>query len=183
MKYCLLLALSVGIAGAAQPSDTVIKVTDEISYVIPRGSPVRYERTGEFYTVEYKGNFPLTGHYSYGYVTDNPADDATYGELQLLFTVSPASAARLPYWQRDRPVREIYIRNPDRFVQIVVGPYNLEKLRRREIKQINGVITIVVDKFETSIDCDHQTSSAEFVSVHGKPDRKVASVVAGGITC
>ena len=180
--FSLLLLASSAVAAATAP-DRTVRVSDDVEYVIPAGSPVTYRRTGEFYTVYYNGELRLTGNYSYGYVTDDPQDDGTYGDLELSFTIVEQDARQLPYWSRDHPPREIYIRNPDRFAQQVIGRTDIARLRAKEIKRVSGTATIHARNLQTTIDCDQQSTSVEFVFWQNVKNRRVASMLADQPGC
>ena len=180
MKVLLLLLFVATAAVAANAAGHLIHADAGVTFVVPSQSPVRYERTGKYGVVHYAGRFPLTGNYVYGYVTENPEEDVHFGDLELTFTVSQSAAERLPYWTDREPVREIAIRNSERFAKDVVGQKNIDLLRAHRIERVRGTATIVVDQFRTSVECDHQTSSARFVRSILAPknvaDRQLADV-------
>jgi len=183
MKLILLLGIAITAAATAHAAGKLIHADADVTFVVPSNSPAQYERTGEYGVLHYAGRFPLKGHYVYGYVTENPEEDVHFGELELEFTVSQSTAERLPYWTDGSPVREITIRNAERFARDVVGPANIAKLKAHRIERVSGTATIVVDQFETSVECDHQTSSARFVRAVLVPERVAEKRLASASGC
>ena len=167
------LALFVACSAAASQPLQFVHVSKEVDYVVPADSPVKFQSIGKYDTVTYAGQFLLTGRYTYGFVPDNP-EEGVQNQLELTFTLSKHDAGKLPYWIRDRPIREIDIRNPDQFARKVIGQENLARLKAKKILQVSGIATIEVRGLQTTIECDHQSTSVEFVARHRTEVRKVA---------
>lgn len=170
---------------AATTRDHIVQVNQDISYVVPNTSPVRYQAAADYDTVDWSGQFELTGNYSYGYLSNDPKDDS-YKQRELSFTISRQQAERLPYWQTPKrlpAITEIQIRNPDRFADHIISAKDLERLRAREILSVDGTATIEVRNLRTTIVCDHQEDSVEFVRPHSIEGTKVALVVVDEPAC
>ncbi len=173
MKILSLFLFAASTLASASVADTYVR-TPNITYVIPASSPLRAGKIGEFNTVHYKGSVEITGEYTYGFADAIPEEDVEEA-LALTFTMDEAGAKQLPYWDRDGPERDIWIRNDKDFAQAVVSADDLARLASKEIRQVSGTVTISVRDVETTIDCDKQTTSADFVSVRGQKDPRVAT--------
>ena len=164
MKAIGLLLLLVTCVAAA--SDVrLVHVSKEIDFAIPAKSPVTSWKLKKYDTVEYKGQFVVSGTYEYGWLTDDPSDEDNYGFKSLTFLADPESAKLFPYWTRDKVARpELEIRNPTAFARSIISNKQLKLLNSRKINSISGNTTIWVRALRTTVECDHQINSAEFVS-------------------
>ncbi len=142
-----------------------VKVDNQVVYEIPIGSPVGHGTVGEFGVVEYQGRFKVSGHYEYGYVTDDPDADASYGEKEFAFILDGPSASQLPYWTRDGRIQELDFRNRDDFINAVIPKRELEKLSAHKITSVSGIATVWAEKLQTSVECDRQHNSAWFSAI------------------
>lgn len=129
--------------------------------VIPAGSSLRVTFPEHpRHNATFSGRLTLTGTYELkGY-----GDDAWV----TLWPDSKAQAT-LPYWRNwweGRPT-EISLENGWAFAQAVVGKNDLHRLKADEEHSVRGQITIIVDEYQTIIECDSAHYSARFVSVVG----------------
>lgn len=129
------------------------------SIVIPDGSSLAFRSFDkDNIAVHFSGRIELSGIYFYG---DNVFDSPDNGKA-VYFKPDRASMARLPYFiQRGRP-DDIFLSNPAAFARAVV-PHGMTM--RKAAPYATGHITIIVDRFEASIECDAPNYTARFVSV------------------
>jgi hypothetical protein len=175
MRIAPLVLAALFSATVSASAELKIRTSKEVEFVIPADSPVRYLRTGQYDVVHYSGQFVLSGRFSYGHYTDDPKEVDWYNERFLTFEISSEDAKRLPYWTRDGAIRDIQIRNPDRFAAQIIGKTDLELLRTRKINHVSGRATILVKNVQTQVECDHQYTSVEFVSVSQLFEHRVAT--------
>jgi hypothetical protein len=134
-------------------------VTTIASIVVPPGSKLELlssvSPTGDIQAA-FRGQVTLSGIYKVeGYGADT------------MLTLWPDRNSRdsLPHWQdRDVP-EEMDLSNGWAFAKAVVPSDKLRGLRSGKLKSVKGRVTIIADKYETSIDCDVVSASARFVSV------------------
>lgn len=174
-------ALSMSEGSHTRP--TVIQAPEGVQYIVPASSPVRFDHLGKHGTAYFSGTLYLTGKYTYGYVTDNPEADATYGRLFLDFEISKKEAQMLPYWKTVGPIRNVYIRNNAQFIRKVVGSRQLSKLKGNKIRKITGTITIKVDKLKVWVECDAPHVSVKFLSIKHSSGKHTASTLARYVPC
>lgn len=146
-----------------------IHVDDGVDYVVPGDSPVTFVALGDRSggdggVATFKGRFVLEGAYEYGYVTDDPAKDATYGQLILQFVPDPAMQRRLPQWKQRGMVDSVWFVNEKALVEAIIDPRTLAALRRGDTRSVRGHASVVVENLRLSIDCDKASYSAAFVS-------------------
>ncbi len=154
--------LSHGSYAAEAPS---VHVADGLDYAVPSKSPVQFASLGKFGVATFRGRFVMSGTYHYGYLTDDPRADATYGVLELYFLPDENVAAQLPYWVQRKPVHEIRFRNDNAFVRAVITPETIEVLKKKQVFSVEGRTSIVVSDYQASVECDYPTYSVLFVSV------------------
>lgn len=185
MKIAFFIAIFIsGVATAATPHKMPVRSPGGLEYVIPAGSPVHFRKFGRHDAAYYTGSFYLTGRYTYGYVTEDPEADATYGRIFLNFKISTQEAKKLPYWRRDGPIiRNIYIRNPRQFAKKVVGDKKISEIKQKQLQSVSGVITIYVNHLKTYVECDQQHTSVTFISIKHLKSKHGARTVAKFVPC
>jgi hypothetical protein len=134
--------------------------------VVPPDSPARFSAFEQYEVADFTGQFVLTGTYRYGYLTKNPADDATYGELDLYFVPDRKFAATLPYWRRRGKVSEVHFKNDKAFVKAVISNDVVMKLRRKKIFSTSGRASIWVENYQAWLECDSPNYAVRFISLH-----------------
>ena len=141
----------------------------EEGLIVPPNSPVRFRGYGGKYGfAQFDGRFLLTGTVVYGCAIDcgeKPEDRF----LRVDVVPDPAVAARLPHWKRRQNDMLIVIDPPERFVRTFTTPSQRAALRSGKLADVRGRIAIVVDHFETGIECDSTTFTARFVSTAAPP--------------
>lgn len=135
------------------------KNADGPAIIIPAGSALRLASfPPEGTSATFRGRLTLTGRYKL----------TGYGdEAWVRLWPDSKSQAALPYWRNwweGRPT-EIFLENGWAFALAVVGKNELRKLKADTKHSVRGQLTIVVEGYETSIDCDVAHYSARFVSV------------------
>jgi hypothetical protein len=149
--------LTAQTAGAAATHVALPSIQESI--VIPDGSTLAFKSFDKAaITVHFAGQVQLSGTYYFG---NNVYEDASSGQAAY-FKPDPASMARLPYFkERGRP-DDIFLSNPAAFQRAVVRHGTVP---RKSTPYATGHITIIVDRFEASIECDAPSFPARFVSV------------------
>lgn len=154
---------AVALAPGAKPRVIVIRSAptsqDIGKIVIPAGSSLRLasslSRTTDIQAA-FRGRFTLSGIYKV----------EGYGKLTSL-TMWPDRKSRnlLPHWEDRQVPEEMDISNAWAFARAVLPEDRLQKLRTGKLSSARGRVTIIADRYETSIDCDVVSASARFVSV------------------
>jgi len=164
-----ILPLAWLLIGAA-PVDRVIPLPgdQDEALVVPAGSPVQFRGFDKHGVAHFSGRFVLTGSFAYGCRIDceGPAKDAFF---RFDFVPDPALAARLPHWKvRDHDIR-INVSRYSPLVRQIATRRQQADIKAQRIPDIQGRITIMVDQFETAIECDSASFSARFVALPEAP--------------
>ena len=149
------------IAWAAEPRVVLLfpEHADGPAVVIPAGSALRLLPSSLDHPNQavFSGRMELTGTYEL----------KGYGE-DAWVTLWPdrKSLAAMPYWHDwwEGPPTEISFENGWAFAQAVVGENQLHKLKAEDHSE-RGTITVIVDNYDISIECDRAYYSARFVAV------------------
>jgi hypothetical protein len=153
-------ALAPLAAAAADPQVVLVdpEFPDGDAIVIPAGSALSVSFPPDpDYNARFSGRLTLTGAY----------EVKGYGEdAWVTLRPDPKSLATLPQWRErwEGPLQELYVANGWAFAEAVLPKDELEKLKD-ESYSVRGQATVVVDDYETSVECDHAHYSARFVSV------------------
>jgi hypothetical protein len=146
-----------------------IRVSDGLDFAVPSDSPVEFASLGQYDIALFNGRFKLSGTYHYGYTTDDPRADASYGVLDLYFIPDKAIARRLPYWAQRGGVHEMRFRNESAFIKAVVPAAAVRRLEQRKTFSVSGRTSVVVESYQASVECDYATYSVLFVAVEHPP--------------
>ncbi|HTQ36718.1 MAG TPA: hypothetical protein VMH77_06755 [Steroidobacteraceae bacterium] len=139
--------------------------------LVPAGSPVRFDAQQEHDELRFSGRFVLSGTYYYG---DGEFNDGPDFRPEVMFVPDPDIAARLPYFQVRGHADAIYIENGREFARAVIPAGTLARASRKGAPHATGRVSVWVDGFAASIQCDTPNYAAHFVSVY-KPGQ-VASL-------
>lgn len=165
----LLAAIASGSAGPTPAASSPARIIVHPLYpaeaiLVPSGSPVRFRGFDRFGFAYFDGQFVLPGRFTYACSSDceGPLD-----ERFLRFDLIPdaAVAARLPRWRGRHQDMLVVIVRSDRLLRAIVGPRQRAKLRSGKIDEVRGRIALVVDEFNTGIECDGEVYSARFIAV------------------
>ena len=133
--------------------------SDGPAVIIPAGSALRVSFPPDpDHNAAFTGSLTLTGTYELqGY-----GEDASV----MLWLDSPSLAA-MPQWRGrwEGGPTHLYIHNGWDFAQAAVPKSELEKLKADDQHRVRGQITVVVDDYETAVECDRAHYSARFVSI------------------
>lgn len=164
-KLVIILAALCGCGAAAMASGAGPRVVlmdpqspDSDAIIMPAGSTLQVSFPPDpDHNARFSGRLTLSGTY----------EVRGYGEYAWV-TLWPdrKSRAALPQWRErwEGPLKELYVDNGWAFAQAVASKEELEKLQDEGFS-IRGRATVVVDQYETSVECDHAHYSARFVSV------------------
>jgi len=154
-----ILAALLAVQSAGGAATHVALPSIQESIIIPGGSPLTFKSFDkDAITAHFAGQIQLSGTYYYGNLVyqDASNDKAAY------FRPDAASMARLPYFKEHGRPDDIFLSNPAAFERAVV-PSGTKM--RKSAPYATGHITIIVDQFEASIECDAPNFSARFVSI------------------
>jgi len=181
-----LLSLTLMIIGAA-PAEQVIPFPDKDAVgealIIPANSPVHFRGWGKNGYAQFEGRFVLTGTFMYGCEADcegsGPLKDS---DLYLTVVPDPKLKARLPNWKIRHNDMMILITRSKALTPSLGTALDRSKLRAGKLPYISGRISIVVDHFETGLECDSANFGARFVAV-AKPPKDARAEFNGDYGC
>ena len=152
--------------------------------IIPAASPVKFLRWeksgGEYVGARFSGRFVLTGQFTWGCEWDcNDGSPITEADNFALRVVPDSDlAARLPHWKVHNQDIAIFVARSTRFTHSITTAQQRADLASGKLPDVHGRISIVVDHFETSLDCDSANFGADFVAI--ATPRKFAKVDVNG---
>jgi hypothetical protein len=132
--------------------------SDGPAILMPPGTPLAVTFPDDpDHNARFTGRLTLTGTYEL----------RGYGE-EAWVTLRPdrQSLASLPQWRErwEGPPKELYVGNGWDFAQAVVPKAELEKLKSED-HVVRGRVTMIVEDYETSVECDRAHYSARFVAI------------------
>ena len=178
-----LMTMPVAHAAEARPAERLVKNDQQgVVYAIPKDSPFKVEKKS-IDGVYFAGQVQLTGKYVYG--RNNPADEVgiAYPKPDLYFMPDDQSRWLLPYLKERGAVAGFYFRNADAFLKAVVAPDLAAQVRAEKIRSISGDVTIVIESFYATVECDTAMYSANFVRAVTDPQVMAQKSYAETISC
>ena len=166
-------------ADAVADVDLVTATQGGIVYAVPKGSPLRLSHIDENGT-HFSGSVRISGHYLYGQLEALPAEESDF--KTLYFVPDEASKALLPYWNERGPVRALYFSNSDEFLSKVVDASLAQEVKSNTRKSLTGEVTIWIDEYVATAECDSAVYTARFVKVD-QPDTVAQSDYVDSIGC
>lgn len=150
--------------------------------VIPADSPVRLLRFNKQHAAaSFRGRFVLTGMFVYGCDIECEPPLAK-GDVHGSIIPDPDAAARLPHWKiRNNDIR-IYLHGWDRLAARVISPDERAAVFAGKADSIRKHVSIIVDDFNASIECDSASYDARFISL-AKPAKVTTAMLAGDYGC
>lgn len=155
---------------SAAPVDQVIPHPDVEgeALLVPHDSPVQFHRFDKYGRARFSGRFVLTGSFAYGCRIDceGPAKDAFF---RFDVVPDPALAARLPRWKVHNNDIMIVVSREAPLVRQIATRRQRAGIEAQRIPDIQGRIAILVDEFETGLDCDSANFSSRFLALPKAP--------------
>jgi hypothetical protein len=141
--------------------------------IIPPDSPVKFrgwDRSSGY--AQFDGRFVLSGTFTYGCGStcadyDGPVSDS---DLQVQIVPDPKVAAVLPNWKNRHNDMLVLIVDGKSLATAIATPRQHAALRSGKIKDLRGRTAIVVDHFETGIECDTANFRARFAGMVKPPE-------------
>jgi hypothetical protein len=163
MKLARIILAAMFLASAAvsaTAADKVIPAADGEALIVPRDSPVRFQRFDKYGGAHFSGRFVLSGSFTYGctYDCDGPL---TEDNLALHFVPDPELVKRLPHWRQHTNDMRIYIDRAAPFGQAVA--VQRAAILKGDLGEVTGRASIVVDEFTMTLECDSASFTARFV--------------------
>jgi len=144
--------------------------------IIPLDSPVKFRGFDENGIAHFSGRFVLDGQF-YVEGCSEPCPGAAEEDLGVSVFPDPDLEARLPHWKVHNNDIALDL-SEKRLMNLITGPRQRAALLAGKASDIRGRIAIVVDEFETGIECDSAYFSARFVRIARAP--KIANVEFNG---
>jgi hypothetical protein len=148
------------VTGSIAAGDKIVSAgPDGPYYVVPAASLVGAPTFGhgEEINVRFDGPFVLTGTFH----TQGDADN------RLTFLKpDDAVAARLPRWKESGRPTEIWFENAEAAIKAVLPPDRLAALNGGKIAAVDLHVTLDVDRYTVTIECDTANYAVRFLSVH-----------------
>lgn len=150
--------------------------------VIPDGSPTRLVRFNKQQAeARFHGRFVLTGMFVYG--CDIECDPPLVkNDVHGSIIPDPDVASRLPHWKiRNNDIR-ILLTGDDRLAAQVLTADERAALLAGKVDSVRKHVSIVVDDFSASIECDSASYTARFISLT-KPPKTASAKLDGDYGC
>jgi len=172
-----IVPLALLVLGAA-PGDQAIPHPryEGEALIIPPDSPIQFRGFDENGVAHFSGRFVLAGRF-YVEGCSESCPGATEEDLGVSVFPDPALEARLPHWKVHNNNIALEL-SEKRLMNMITGPQQRAALIAGKTTGIRGRIAIVVDEFETGIECDSAYFSARFVAV--AKQAKIANVEFNG---
>ena len=171
---------------SASPGPTIIPLPghpDE-ALIIPQDSPVKFRRWDKYGYAEFDGRFTLSGTFTYG-CWSNCADyngPVEESDLDVRILPDPSITARLPRWQHRKEDMLILIIGGRELGASIANQRQHADLRSGKLEYLRGRATIVVEQFQTGIECDSSNFRARFVAI-AKPPKLASAGFNGNYGC
>ena len=190
MKRVVALALALSLvtlpcvqAGEAAPAVRLLKNAQQgIVYALPKQSPFKLtKRTID--GVYFEGSAQISGKYVYGH--NSPAEEVGVPNAppDLYFVPDEASRALLPYWNERGPVTGFYFSNAPVFLAKVIAPDIVSQVKLKKIKSVTGNLTILIDSYFATVECDAPIYTTKFIGIAVKPELTAQNRYADTISC
>jgi hypothetical protein len=157
---------------SASPVGQFIALPDDPheGIIVPPDSPVQFRNFDQYGRAHFTGKFVLTGTFTYRCNYCEPGAKVTEDDLELSIVPDPTLLSRLPHWRQHDNDTMVDILQAKRFTHDFTAAADRRALISGKRDEVTGRIAIVVDDFQTGIDCDSANFSAKFVSI-AKPVR------------
>jgi hypothetical protein len=129
----------------------------------------------------FSGRFVLSGLFAYGCEVECQGK-ITEDCLVLTIVPDPEVAARLPRWKVHDNDIKIYLTREAPLARAIATPKQKAALLSGKLPEIRGHIAVVVDDFQTAIECDSASYSARFVAI-AKPPKRETKAPDGNYGC
>jgi len=141
--------------------------------IVPADSPVKFTHFDKYGVAHFTGRFVLTGTYFIeGCEQDCPGFDEN--DLDVDVFPDPELEAHLPHWKVHNNDISMSIRPERKLLGLITNSQQRAALTNGKANDIRGHISIVVEDFETSLECDSANFSARYVGLFKAP--KIAHV-------
>lgn len=158
-------------AGSArQPTaklDFVTSKVTRLTFAVPKGSPLKPGKD-DMDGVHFTGSVRVTGSYFYGHANSYVPDSGDF-EPNLYFKPDLASRALLPYWFERGQVQGFRLSNPGAFLRAAIAPQLVAKVKSRKLKSVTGKLTIWIDDYVATGECDGPVYTARFQRIERAP--------------
>ena len=176
----LSLALTAA-APAATPAEIPWGSDSDEALIVPASSPVRFVRFDESRVAHFQGRFVLTGTFVYG--CDIECDPPlSRDEVTSSIVPDPDAAARLPHWKVRNNDMRIVLEGGDRLAALVITTGERASIYAGKVDNIRKRVSIVVDDFNTTLECDSPSFGARFVSL-AEPAKIATAKLDGDYGC
>lgn len=180
----LVAMLSLGLTGAApaaMPAEIPWGTDSDEALIVPANSPVQFIRYDESRIAHFHGRFVLTGTFVYG--CDIECDPPlTKGEVTSSIIPDRVFADRLPHWKIRNTDMRIVLDGGDRLAALVISRSERASIYAGKVDDIRKRVSIVVDDFNTTLECDSPSFGARFVSL-AEPARIATAKLDGDYGC
>ena len=176
----LSLALTAA-APVAMPAEIPWASDSDEALIAPSASPVRFIRFDESRVAHFRGRFVLIGTFVYGCdIECNPP--LSKGDVNSSIVPDPSAAARLPHWKIRNTDMRIVLDGGDQLAALVINPKERAAIYAGKVDNIRKRVSIVVDDFNTTLECDSPSFGARFVSL-AEPARIATAKLDGDYGC
>ena len=154
---------------------------EDEALIIPADSPVQSVRFGKDQIAHFRGRFVVTGTFIYGCdIECEPPLGAK--DVNGSIVPDPDLATRLPHWKiHDNDIR-IYLYGGDLLAAQVLSRAERAAILTGKVDSERKHVSIVIDRFNATIECDSASYDAHFVSL-AKPVQVATAKLDGDYGC
>ena len=149
--------------------------------IVPAASPVAFVGFDKELVARFRGRFVLTGTFVYGCDIECEPPLAK-NDVRGSIVPDPEVAASLPHWKVRATDIRIILNGGERLAAQVLTPGERAAIFAGKADSVRKHVSIVVDNFNTTIECDSPTFSADFVSL-AKPAKLATAKLGGDYGC
>ena len=185
-----LAALILSCTAAFATQDSVVHHPEGVDYAVPVNSPVKFQAFGKVQDTGRTALARVLGRLRADRYL--PLRRSRRGSQRVrrrlrARTLSHARrrpiAARLPYWKDRGTVQRIVFSNEDAFIAAVIPAAARADLKAHRIKSVSGRVSLDVDQYSASVECDSPDYRVRFVKVHTPGTATVAQNIIEPTEC
>ena len=149
--------------------------------VVPAGSPIHFIRYDKERVARFRGRLVVTGTFIYG--CDIECEPPLgKGDVNGSIVPDPEVAARLPHWKLHDNDMRIFLDGGDRLAAQVISRSERAAILAGKVDNVRKHVSIVVDDFNATLECDSAAYGARFVSL-AKPPKVAKAKLDGNYGC
>lgn len=140
--------------------------------IIPAGTSATFEGWDKStWEAHFDGRIQITGTLVYDCNIECPPEHKNEGQVYALIIPDRAVATTLPHWDHFKGAMAIYLTGDAPLVERVLSHKERAAVLAGRSPGVRRRVSIVVDQFKASIECESAVYSARFVAIAEPPPR------------